>query len=157
MWTLQEALAASPDSLVLCGDKSASWGSVIRALENLSIMDLCNKGRSSCLPNYTMFMQFDAVRVSRENGKKVTLEDLLLSTADRDASGPRDHIYAVLGLISDPRSGQIEPDYSKQPSWVNQQAMVSIFNSREDLDWLLYAIGEATSAKPSWCVDFSMK
>ncbi|KAH7346936.1 heterokaryon incompatibility protein-domain-containing protein [Pyrenochaeta sp. MPI-SDFR-AT-0127] len=155
MWTLQEALAAGPGSMVLCGNKSASWEAVNRTLENLSVLDIFGTPNTHSLPNATILLYFNMIRVHRANGEKVILANLLLSTADRDASDPRDRIYALLGLVSDPRLEELEPDYSKSALWVYQKAMISIFKSRKDLDWLLYAIGEGTSLQPSWCVDFS--
>ncbi|KAH8749589.1 hypothetical protein F5882DRAFT_310755, partial [Hyaloscypha sp. PMI_1271] len=107
MWTLQEALAASSESLVLCGNKSASWETVNRAFQNISILDLFRFGkpRTRCLPNTIILLYFNMVRNYRERGEKVTLEYLLLAATDRDTSDPRDRVYALLGLVSDPRFG----------------------------------------------------
>jgi len=86
-----------------------------------------------------------------------TLESLIKGTRGRDATDQRDHVYALLGLISDSKHEPFEPDYSKLPSWAYQNAVISVCKSRKDLTFLIYASGKDTGLKPSWCVDFSDK
>jgi hypothetical protein len=87
-----------------------------------------------------------------ENG----LEALLKATSSRKATDPRDHVYALLGIVSDPGPAAFELDYMETTSTAYQRAIVSIFRTRNDLDWLVYS--SLTSQElPSWCPDFSME
>jgi hypothetical protein len=87
----------------------------------------------------------------------VTLEDLIYASVDRESSEPRDHIYALLGAISDPRLDAFDPDYSKPASWAYQRAMISILKPRMDLDFLLSKLGQKKTTDLSWCVSISRR
>ena len=41
--------------------------------------------------------------------------------------------------------------------WTYQRAMVTIRESRQYLDYLIFAVGQGLPLTPSWCVDFSRK
>ncbi len=82
------------------------------------------------------------------------LESLLEATCGREASDPRDYIYALIGLGNDPQHEFFDPDYTKSESLAYQKAMVNVFKSSRDLEWLLCACAGDPTVKPSWCIDF---
>lgn len=88
-------------------------------------------------------------------GKEVSLEDLLVGTSNRETSDPRDHVYALLGLVSDHRDDRLEPDYIKPTALAYQNATISVIKSGRSLEWLVHAVEGDASVKPSWCIDFS--
>ena len=83
----------------------------------------------------------------------ITLQELLASISDRDATDPRDQIYAILGLVSD--VGPLLPNYEQSVGFAYQKVMVDVFESSGDLELLMSAVGERKLDLPSWCVDFS--
>lgn len=150
IWTLQEGVAASPDSLVLCGDKSVPWETV-----NSTIAQFQGLVYSYYL-NKPMLSGHHRIRFRRGKGEKVTLEELLITTTHRAASDPRDRVYALLNLVSDPSFERFEADYSRPVGWAFQMAMISVCICRRDLDWLVNAVREGGTLKPSWCANFSL-
>jgi hypothetical protein len=87
---------------------------------------------------------------------KVTLEELIYVSKNRQASDPRDHVYALCGLVRQPKVTLLEPDCSKMVSWAYQQAMVHIVRARNDLDFIVVVLQRLTN-ELSWCFDFSRK
>jgi hypothetical protein len=160
MWVVQEVVAAKTDPLVLCGHLYASWEAVNTTLLQVSWNELGPDKNDSILTDPATLLYFTLLRTkgSRDATRApITLESLLVATCDREASDPRDHIFALLGLISDPHHEPFEPDYAKPEELAYQNALVSVCKSRRDLDWLVYAAGADASDKPSWCIDFSTK
>ncbi|KAH0534098.1 hypothetical protein FGG08_007307 [Glutinoglossum americanum] len=159
MWVVQEVVVARTEPLVICGNMCAPWEAVNTTLLQISWNQLDANGEDRFLTNPKTLLHFTLLRSEMISNarKKNTLESLLKATCDREASDPRDHVYALLGLIPDPRNELFEADYTESEVLAYQNAMVSVFKSREDLDWLVYALGGDPSVKPSWCVDFSMK
>jgi hypothetical protein len=93
----------------------------------------------------------------RNGSSQVTLEELVFASKNRQASDPRDHIYALIGLVKGSRIVLFDPDYSKPTTWVFQKALMHILESRQDLDFAILALNQALPNQPSWCVDFSRK
>tara|TARA_R110002003_G_scaffold244_4_gene17448 strand:+ start:49268 stop:50296 length:1029 start_codon:yes stop_codon:yes gene_type:complete len=93
----------------------------------------------------------------RNDSSQVTLEELVFASKNRQASDPRDHIYALIGMVKGSRIVLFDPDYSKPTTWVFQKAMMHILESRQDLDFAIFALNQALPYRPSWCVDFSRK
>lgn len=62
-----------------------------------------------------------------------TLEDVLDLTFECECTGPKDDVYAVLGLCSFPNSC-IMPDYVKSPGDVLHEATMVMIKDAESLD-----------------------
>ncbi|KAF2827843.1 hypothetical protein CC86DRAFT_369069 [Ophiobolus disseminans] len=100
---------------------------------------------------------FGQIYSSRQESEEVTLEGLISASWERKASDPRDHIYALLGLVTPSSNKLFDADYSKSTSWAYQKAMLYITESRQNLDYLISAAKQGLPREPSWCVDFSRK
>jgi hypothetical protein len=88
---------------------------------------------------------------------KVTFEELVYVSKNRQAPDPRDHVYALFGLVRQPKVTLLEPDYSKTVPWAYQQAMAHIVRARNDIDFLIVVILQRLTNELSWCIDFSRK
>ncbi|KAJ9636376.1 hypothetical protein H2201_003542 [Coniosporium apollinis] len=161
MWVVQEVFVAKTEPLVICGDKCAPWEAVRVVLIELSADQIFVKKTNVLTDPMSMafFTSLPYQRRSKQRSveKELSLEYLLLGTCNREASDPRDHVYALLGLVSDHRDERLEPDYTKPAALAYQNAMVSVIKSRQSLEWLVYAVEGDASVKPSWCIDFSAK
>jgi hypothetical protein len=154
--TLQEGLAANSNSLVLCGSRTVAWQTVLQALK-----DLHRSARRYADPSLHRLRYFLEVHALHRTSQRVTLEKLVFASSDREASNPRDYVYALLGLVNDPSYEEIRPDYTKSSSWAFQQGMITMIKSRQDLDLLVAKLllesprNVRRSAWVSWCADFS--
>jgi hypothetical protein len=155
MWVVQEVYATRTDPLVICGNMSAPWEACSTAILQVSWDELGKSKKDRSLPDPETLVYFTLLRSEAERGK-VKLESLLTATCNREASDPRDHVYAHLGLINDAEHFEFQADYSQSPSIAYQNAMISVFKGRGDLDWLVYGARHSMEV-PSWCADFSTK
>lgn len=159
MWVIQELIAAIADPLVICGNKSIDWTPVCDTLTSSAVEGLFNlTGRTDKvvadpISSIILFSQ------KRHGSQVMTLDDLLHGTRSHDASDPRDHVYALLGIVSDNNSTALfQADYTKPVRVAYQNAMAYLFGCRQDLDWLSYASGkDGATELPSWCANFSRK
>ena len=68
------------------------------------------------------------------------MPELLATTVDRNATDPRDHVFALLGLVEKEHLC-FQADYTKPASWAFQHATVAVFEFQRGLEWLLFAAG----------------
>ncbi|KAF9701663.1 hypothetical protein EKO04_001001 [Ascochyta lentis] len=146
VWTLQEGFAAGPYSRVLCGNRTVGWEALLNAYK-------------SQLPISWQLQEGDVAEFVRAYTKhqiwSSTLEGMFWSSTLREATDPRDYIYALLGPIDPTIKTFLQPDYTKPVSWVYQKAMVAMIAEAGQLDLLLIRILQKDSTKPSWYLDFS--
>ena len=162
MWVVQELIAATKDPLVICGNNNVNWEPVCEAVGKLAIDALINNlvaggVLDDPLSSTLLYFGGPGSRDPKHSGQARTLQKLLEGTRTHDASDPRDHVYALLGLVSGNVAKLFEADYTKPTRIAYQHAMVHVFMSRQDLDLLAYAPGVAAADIPSWCIDFSSK
>lgn len=156
MSVVQVVVAAINDPLAVMGDQVLSWEAVTTTLIHMAAKDRITAAADRILTNFEPLHWFALLRSKFRPETVITLEDLFLATENREASDPRDHIYSLLGLISDPRHETFDPNYAFSATVAYQQAMISIFKSRQDLCWLTYASGGGHATfEPSWGADFS--
>jgi hypothetical protein len=151
VWTFQEGLAASGDSLVLCGQRTVAWQTVLQALGDL--LKCARRYPDAALHRFRYFLEVNRLRRSAQ---EVHLDRLVFASSYREATDPRDYVYALLGLVNDMSYESIDLDYSKSVSWAFQQAMVSMIRSRKDLDILVSKLMLKRTTKISWCIQFSI-
>lgn len=149
MWTFQEALAANAESHVTCGSTTVPWQNVLRALK-----EPLDRARSYPDTSIHRLRYFLEVYTLHRTSQKLTLDKLIMASSDRQATDPRDYIYALLGLIKDDLWKGIEPDYSQQVSVIFQKTMVGIFRSHNSLDFIVYKTlaGGDDPLQSSWCI-----
>lgn len=158
MWVVQEVIASKSWPLVGCGHIWVSWEAVSRFIFRLTTDEVATD--ISDLQDIDIMSSLEFIISSlagKDNfpGKALTLEDLLISTSNRHARDPKDQIFAILGLISNPGSETLIPDYELPIDHIYQRAVIDVFRSTNDLDFLVNAISQPTQKLPSWCVDFS--
>ena len=151
VWTFQEGLAANGDSLVLCGQRTVAWQTVLQALGDL--LKCARRYPDAALHRFRYFLEVNRLRRSAQ---EVHLDRLVFASSYREATDPRDYVYALLGLVNDTSYESIDLDYSKPVSWAYQQAMVSMIRSRKDLDILVSKLMLKRTTKISWCIQFSI-
>jgi hypothetical protein len=143
---------------MLCGSRTVAWQTVLQALK-----DLHSSARRYADPSLHRLRYFLEVHALHRTSQRVTLERLVFASSDREASNPRDYLYALLGLVNDPSYEEIRPDYIKSSSWAFQQGMITMIKSRQDLDLLVAKlllecprdVPRYAVSWPSWCADFS--
>ncbi|KAJ9134454.1 hypothetical protein NKR23_g10094 [Pleurostoma richardsiae] len=84
-----------------------------------------------------------------------TLGDLLALTYATNATDPRDHFFAILGLASDHDRSCLTPDYTKSLEEVSGRFLEHVIRTERKLDILMlgdYTLGDQT---PSWAPNFS--
>lgn len=145
IWVVQEFTVAKYYPLVGCGQTWVSW-----EVFNSSIRTLGWEWISADVddfPNTDMIFifSFEDLRNSwrhRSEAERPTLRELLISTDDRDATDPRDHVFAILGLTTEVGDGGILPDYEQTVDLVYKRAMINLLRSSKDLELLVAAVGE---------------
>lgn len=149
VWSVHEALAANASSLVICGNKEVPW----RRMQSAIIQLVVVRRYSLDLPELGLF---NNISTHRERNI-TTLEDLVYASATRKCFDPRDHIYALLGLVQVKPQPLFDPDYAKPVSWAYQKATAYISQQRRDLKFIALRAWQSTILQPSWCFDFSNK
>ncbi|KAL8708568.1 MAG: hypothetical protein Q9225_007584, partial [Loekoesia sp. 1 TL-2023] len=94
-----------------------------------------------------------------ETLEQLRLENLLVMTADRDAHDPRDHVFALIGLLSGD-SAAFTLKYTSPVKELYQNVMVEAMRSTGDLNFLMHTVYSRDQNKfdvPFWCIDFSVR
>lgn len=151
-WTLQEVLLARK-AVLLCGTRWIDWRLITETIGP--------KGPLEALRRCTEIMQSDQHRERRN-----LFKELLIVSSTRDATNPRDRIYALLGLMTR-NTFQIRPDYRMSYWQLIADFVRDQVRSHSDL-WFLHACGtslrstrqfsrhelqESHGEKPSWLPD----
>lgn len=122
-WVIQEVVEAK-EILMTCGHRSLPWDlwDVILVLVSSSgLVSNLRFFREDCITfnAFANSMRISGLRISKQGGKFLSLLQLLSVMPYFSCSGPRDHIFALVGISSDAsnRHGQncnaeFKPDYS---------------------------------------------
>jgi hypothetical protein len=145
VWIVQEvAMAADPGvARIMCGKHKLSWIHMTRAALHLrDIADFHTDADIDVDPLLELTLTLEHAR-HRQNDVSVldgpTLLELLVQNRDRQASDPRDKVFALLGLLRKHKwQVQIQPDY--QISWAElyRKVVVSEVQSTWSLNILRY-------------------
>jgi hypothetical protein len=82
---------------------------------------------------------------------------LLLDTWRREATDPRDKVFAILHLVTDEIPHSMRPDYFKSVSIVYREVVQYLLAQYGNLDVLLYAHMNPESRIPSWCPNWCLE
>lgn len=155
MWVIQEIALAQGMTTVRCGHLLLKWAAVQKTWTRFAFIQAVRNTHRTFHDGRTMVKQpallFQTPGQAWEY--RHSLSELLNITSERKASEPRDHVFALLGLV--PEDKRLQVDYSLPLDQVYQMTMISIFREKNSLDWLHYAQGGDMSTVPSWCIDFS--
>jgi hypothetical protein len=158
VWTIQEGVVANEHTLVLWGSREISWAYIIDLVEYINSSLRAYRPRISWEHRASGF-----ARVYREYhlSGTIPLEKLIYVSFGRNASDPRDMIYALLGLVKQPSFTPLEPNYTQSTEWAFQRAIISVITARKDLEFLLNIVMARSSVNgvenPSWGYDFTKR
>jgi hypothetical protein len=157
-WVVQEIWSAS-DATLQCGSTTLKWKTVTKALDFEEAWDdmgsmIQGKTREKEWPALKQRYGL-AIHISKRRLLGSRLSSLLWNTWDREATDPRDKVFAILGLVVDNHKCLLSPDYSLSMVDVYTAATLDIIRHEESLDILLAANGlDRSNGLPSWVPDW---
>lgn len=86
--------------------------------------------------------------------RRLTLSDLISLTYTANATDPRDHFYAVLGLAPETDRSALIPDYTKSLKEICGQFIEHIINTEKRLDILAFDHSSCKANLPTWAPNF---
>jgi hypothetical protein len=150
MWVVQEA-AVSETLYVQMGMKYLRWIAVLRSSYYLST--ICGMNMA-IMPR---IMAMEMIRYSWGEGKRPPLKDLIRECRFKQATEPKDKIYALLGLMGDKMNDLLRADYTKPAVEIYANAARHMVIQSSLLDLIC---GQQYEGKmrglPSWVPDFSL-
>lgn len=158
-WVVQEIWLAK-DAILLCGDSSLKWKTFKKAMEYQEAWDDMGclvRGTKRWEMWTTLKSRYGlAIHISQKRLLGSKLSDILWNTWDRDATDPRDKVFAILGLVGENYSDTLPNiDYSKSTEEVYREVASLIITKENSLDILLAASGLDNGGNlPSWVPDW---
>jgi hypothetical protein len=121
IWVVQETVLPTKLS-VICGSYLVPWHVLVNAADSLYNYDLILRGSVLSLPSkyestfrniYTKVLELETLRGIRSHGRDMGVLELLWTYRHRQATDPRDHVFALYGLLPGHFAvARIIPDYS---------------------------------------------
>ncbi|KAL7929280.1 heterokaryon incompatibility domain-containing protein [Trichoderma chlorosporum] len=158
-WVVQEIWQAS-EAILQCGSSTLKWKTIEKAMayqEAWDDMGCLVKGTERWNIWGTLKRRYGlAIHISQKRLLGSKLSDILWNIWDRDATDPRDKIFAVLGLVGKEYDAALPAiDYSKTVEQVYRDAAYFIITTEKSLDILLAASGPNNQASlPTWVPDW---
>ena len=147
-WTFQEPLRA-PERIIACGSKLRSWNTFVNALylgfrirhiDEISIRTL------------SFIVLRNTINIKPED---LRLSNLIYDTWRREASDPRDKVYALYGLVQAYQKVPLEISYTKSVEDVYRSTVRFCIENEGSLDILAYVSQfRNQSHLPSWVPDW---
>ncbi|KAK0744821.1 heterokaryon incompatibility protein-domain-containing protein [Apiosordaria backusii] len=179
-WTLQEILLAR-HAIFLIGNYTVEWEEMQSWISwfGLSVDELSEPGPWGMFSYKHFSAKYDpdapfkfqklneavncAVRIAEDKGTYTSSNfgTLLMSTAAREVSDPRDKVYALLGLVSDAERAKIAVTYKIPRMEVYHQVIKSFWPTWpawfyfDFFHFFRLADADSNSTVPSWVFDFS--
>ncbi|KAF2100718.1 HET-domain-containing protein [Rhizodiscina lignyota] len=158
-WIVQEVWHSS-NCLLQCGRSTLKWKTFEKAMDYQEGWDdMGNMIKQTKRWKHWPLLKRRyglAIHLSQKRLLGAKLSDLLWNMWDREATDPRDKVFAVLGLVGHGSREVLPlPDYSKSVQQVFQEVGVHIIQQDKNLDILLAANGlERRNGLPSWVPDW---
>ncbi|KAK1758910.1 heterokaryon incompatibility protein-domain-containing protein [Echria macrotheca] len=176
-WIVQEVAVPQKEPLLGCGRQWDTWTTWKNGLYQLYAYKGMYSGprkgdlpppQQAIIPDLPLvhgFLDLDRIRrsVHRELSAEnpTNLLDILKYTDRKEASDPRDHIFAVLGLIKTDEGANavdvITPDYAKTVWQVYCEMAKFAVESDRNLEILYFRNHIRGPGLPSWLPDFSKR
>ncbi|KAI1492140.1 heterokaryon incompatibility protein-domain-containing protein [Biscogniauxia mediterranea] len=166
-WIIQEVCLAR-EVVILCGDVSFDFDLLFLSMVLYST--LCDNPtfRGNVLPSWSLIQIMEYRRIYQQKGNSPLPKflQLLQEFRSSDASDPRDHVYALLGLVAPNELEKLErtglrPSYNIEMSFARCYTVTArtICATSNNLDALLFVHREAhePTVVPSWVPDWSSK
>ena len=163
VWVVQEVVVPEMPPLIGCGDHWISLEAFSCVVGEISELAFSRQNpivatHAPLLADWEFFHTRSQLESLQLLPRGESLEDILLYTAEREATDPKDRIFGVLGLL-DNLDPNILVDYALPVEHIYQQAMMNSFYRYGDVELILQAIETKDKGLdlPSWCIDFSQK
>ncbi|RDW82327.1 hypothetical protein BP6252_03439 [Coleophoma cylindrospora] len=176
-WVVQETILPLSAKLI-CGSYSLAWDKVERAAQAwFQHSRGCCRGIQGNVSEIQCFfgnvLSLSRARKARVQNKHNNVAKTLLAFSHREASDPRDRIFAYLGLFPDtaksPMASQITVDYKVSKEVIYKEIIRSSIHITDSLDILIHPSpnsldnliypspeGPATVHTPSWAIDWTL-
>ncbi|PSS25238.1 hypothetical protein M430DRAFT_133506 [Amorphotheca resinae ATCC 22711] len=166
-WIIQE-VALARNLVMVCGKRSLNWDSVVTPAVH-SMVKHVNSCCMGCVaqkdyqranrrlksPLYQLMQNLDTIRRSIQRGSAPALLQLLKNYRDREATDPRDKVYALLGIAGDVSLYAIIPDYQIPFEEVYKATALQLILMYRSLEVLNLTLGLSKSSDlPSWTPDW---
>jgi hypothetical protein len=160
-WVVQEVWN-SPNPIIQCGGLTLKWKTFQKAMdyqEGWDDMGYMVKRTKRWDHWDTLKTRYGlAIHIAQKRLLGSRLSDLLWNMWDRDATDPRDKVFAVLGLVGTEDEDAVpQPavDYTKPVQQVYREVAAFIIEKDKKLDIILAANGlERHNGLPSWVPDW---
>lgn len=121
----------------------------------VDVRDYQRANRRLKSPLYQLMQNLDMLRRSIQQGRAPALLQLLKSYRDREATDPRDKVYALLGIAGDLSIYRIVPDYSISFEEVYKATTLQFILAYRSLEVLNLSFGLSKASElPSWTPDW---
>ena len=101
-------------------------------------------------------LEWMAKRISQRHSNDINLLFALATTRECLATDPRDKVFALLGLVSNPSEVGFEPDYHLTSTEVYTLTAAHLITSLNTLSVISYVDGpSASNSRPSWVPSWS--
>ncbi|KAK2601833.1 hypothetical protein QQS21_004616 [Conoideocrella luteorostrata] len=149
MWVVQE-LGVTENADIIYDGTTISWD------EFLGVIYYLHYTCGSPLPNIHKLTTLEKIRVGWTGGNRLPLYSLIRECRDRQASDPKDKVYALFGLMGDQMNAFLQPNYAKSLGEVYALTTQHFISQNRSLDPIC---GWQTSGRhdlPSWVPDYSL-
>ncbi|KAJ6779832.1 hypothetical protein PWT90_08796 [Aphanocladium album] len=149
MWVVQE-LGVADLADVIYGGSSLPWDSFLQVLFYLHYT--C-KLRLLSIP---MLTGLEIIRHGWVDSRRFPLYTLIRNCSYRQASDPRDKIYALYGLMGDKMNDLLKPDYSRPVAEIFASTTQYFIQQCKSLDPICNWRTQDRRSLPSWVPDYSL-
>ncbi|KFY34036.1 hypothetical protein V495_08222 [Pseudogymnoascus sp. VKM F-4514 (FW-929)] len=154
MWVVQE-MGVSNSSQFLIGGVEVSTRYFLRTLYYLHFV------RKIRIEGAEHFTRLTKMSLAWKDGRRQPLRDLIRECRYRKATDPRDKIFSLLGLMGDPMTDYLRPDYTKPLGQVYADATRHFLQQYKTLDVICgwETIGRQQDqflGLPSWAPDYNL-
>jgi hypothetical protein len=162
-WAVQEFILGKEVDFV-CGQRIMAAKKLEQALGQayhygLSLSKLLRDRHAICFNTRTLrnIITLMSCRNWTERGKSLPLLPILNVVNWTSCSDPRDKVYGILGVVTDPAIASISPDYSLPTHEVYRKLVKSLIESNMTLDILGFIkSSNIVQGLPGWVPDWSV-
>ena len=155
VWTLQEG-TSSAETIFICGNQTIPREQMVAAGTLLGLIQMRSgyEITRDLAPENPFALE--RVRTARKNcSERLDLLELLRTLRNRQATDPRDKVFAALTMARDTKPGDIPTDYNLDVSQVYISTVKFHLEQKRNLD-IFGCVGEAIlNGLPSWTPDWS--
>ena len=158
VWTLQEAVVAQK-ALVVCGNWEIPFGAFSYGISLAEALGLPVSNLSSIKPGAVglPLMVILLLQNACSRRQHIRLIDLLQHCRSIDATEPRDHLFAPLGILKDPIPVVLRPDYTEEIRDVCVRFARYLILQGEGEELMLNAGLLQAGVMPSWVANWSSR